>query len=131
MFRIGTEGDPEARLAGRAARAAIAAIIDGEKPEAMPGERRKTLRPMHQSAAVPMHLARLIGEVPNQLSSLGSSDQAMHLLAREGSEFLVNRCALVFVFAPTKLDGDSGPPTARRPWNWVDLPPISFSAGTR
>lgn len=85
-----------------------------------------TPAPMVTSAALPMHLARLLGEVPNQILSIGGSDQAMQLLAREGGDFFANRCALVFVFAPTKLDGEASAPSGKRPWNWVDLPPISF-----
>ena len=74
-------------------------------------------------AAIPMHIAHRIGIVPNQLSSMGSSDKVMKLLAREGGNYLANRCAVVFVFSPQRMMGnDSG--RDGNSWNLTNLPPL-------
>ncbi len=74
-------------------------------------------------AALPMQVAYHSGVLPNYLSSKGSSDKAMHLLAREGGDYLAHRAVLIFAFAPNRLFGqDSG--HDGESWNLVDLPPL-------
>jgi hypothetical protein len=92
-----------------------------------------TPHPSVASAALPMHLARLIGEVPNQLSAMGSSDAAMKMMAREGARFFAHRCAVIFAFAPTKIvhEASDDPLENTGLWNLVNLPPITFSEGEK
>ncbi len=79
--------------------------------------------PAAAGAALPMHVAYRSGILPNYLSSKGSSDKAMHLLAREGGDYLAHRAVLIFAFAPNRLFGqDSGHDSES--WNLVDLPPL-------
>jgi hypothetical protein len=89
--------------------------------------------PAIDSAALPMHLARLIGEVPNQLSAMGNSDASMQMMAREGARFFSNRCAVIFAFAPTKIvhEASDDPRENTGMWNLVNLPPITFSGGAK
>lgn len=74
-------------------------------------------------ASLPAHLARHLGHVPCQLLTLGSSHKTMRTLAREGVKFFSNRCAVVFVFGPTRLFGNVSR-TAGGGWDLYDLPPL-------
>jgi SGNH hydrolase-like domain, acetyltransferase AlgX len=77
------------------------------------------------SASLPAHLALHLGEVPCQLTSMGSSDKAMRMLAREGGKFFANRCSLVFVFSPSRLFG-SVSKGGSGSWDLHNLAPLRF-----
>ncbi len=94
-------------------------IIMGDSYTMMP----TSYLPGGAGAAIPMHIAHRIGIVPDQLSSMGSSNKVMKLLAREGGNYLANRCAVVFVFSPQRMMGnDSG--RDGNSWNMTDIPPL-------
>ena len=76
-------------------------------------------------AALPMHVAYRFGVMPDVLESMGSSNKAMQLLAREGQNYLKGRRVLIFVFAPNRLCGQDAGKDGES-WNLVDLPPISL-----
>jgi hypothetical protein len=76
-------------------------------------------------AALPMHVAFRFGVMPDVLESMGSSNKAMQLLAREGQNYLKGRRVLIFVFAPNRLFGQDAGKDGES-WNLVDLPPISL-----
>jgi len=78
--------------------------------------------------AIPMHLAYHLGVMPDNLIRMGSSDQAMRLLAREGGDYLGHRCAVVFVFAYTRLFGTvaSNKEHKEDTWDMVSLPPLKL-----
>lgn len=78
------------------------------------------------SASIPAHLAAHLGEVPCQLVSMGSSDKALRMLAREGGSFLADRCALVFVFSPSRLFGSISQTDAGG-WDLFNLPPLQLA----
>ncbi len=81
--------------------------------------------PNGMGAALPMHVAYRLGVMPDVLESMGSSNKAMQLLAREGQNYLKGRRVLIFVFAPNRLFGqDAG--KSGESWNLVDLPPLSL-----
>lgn len=77
-------------------------------------------------ATIRAHLAHLTGIVPDHLTSMGGSAQAMRHLAREGGHFLSDRAALVFVFAPTRLFGYLSKTGEGAGWDLVNLPPLRF-----
>ena len=56
---------------------------------------------------------------------MGSSDKAMRMLAREGGKFYANRCALVFVFSPSRLFGSISHTDAGG-WDLFNLAPLRF-----
>lgn len=91
-------------------------IVMGDSFTLVPG-------PTVPSASIPAHLARHLGEVPAQLVSLGSSEKAMRMLAREGGAYLAGRAVIVFIFSPSRLlgaissTGDGG-------WDLYHLPPL-------
>lgn len=77
-------------------------------------------------ATIRAHLAHLTGIIPDHLTSMGGSAQAMRHLAREGGHFLSDRAALVFVFAPTRLFGYLSKTGEGAGWDLVNLPPLRF-----
>ncbi|MEI6534801.1 MAG: hypothetical protein WCN98_05630, partial [Verrucomicrobiaceae bacterium] len=74
-------------------------------------------------AAIPMHIAYRIGMVPDQLSSMGGSDKAMKMLAREGGDYLAGRRVVVFIFSPQRMLGNDHGRDGNT-WNLTDLPPL-------
>lgn len=91
-------------------------LIIGDSFTAVPG-------PQVPSASIPSHLAFHLGEVPTQLISLGGSEKAMRMLAREGGGYLAGRAAVVFIFSPSRLLGAASF-TGEVTWDLYDLPPI-------
>ena len=80
--------------------------------------------PGGEGAAIPMHVAYRLGVVPDYLGAMGNSDKVMRLLARQGGNYLANRKAVVFVFAPNRLFGAESYSKRGGTWNLVDLPPL-------
>jgi len=91
-------------------------LIIGDSFTAVPG-------PQVPSASIPAHIARHLGEVPAQLVSLGGSEKAMRMLAREGGSYLAGRAAVVFIFSPSRLLGAKSF-TGEVSWDLYDLPPV-------
>jgi SGNH hydrolase-like domain, acetyltransferase AlgX len=91
-------------------------VVMGDSFTSVPG-------PGTPSANLVAHLGFHLGEVPCHLLTMGSSDQAMRVLAREGGSFLANRYALVFAFSPSRLQG-SVSATESGGWDLYDLPPL-------
>jgi hypothetical protein len=85
-----------------------------------------TLSPMEsgETANLRAHLAQATGVVPDHLTSMGGSAQAMRHLAREGAHFLADRAVLVFAFAPTRLFGSISSLGEGQGWDLVNLPPL-------
>jgi hypothetical protein len=82
--------------------------------------------PGGNGCAIPMHLAHRLGVLPDHLVRMGSSAQAMHLLAREGGNYLANRRVLVFIFANNRLFGTVARNVQHKDddWNMLELPPL-------
>ncbi len=91
-------------------------LIIGDSFTVVPG-------PQVPSASIPAHLAHHLGEVPTQLVSLGGSEKAMRMLAREEGSYLAGRAAVVFIFSPSRLLG-AGSYTGEVTWDLYDLPPV-------
>lgn len=77
-------------------------------------------------ATIRAHLAHHTGVIPDHLTSMGGSAQAMRHLAREGGHFLADRTVLVFIFAPTRLFGYLSKTGEGTGWDLVNLPPLRF-----
>lgn len=69
------------------------------------------------AASIPTHLARHLGEPPNVLRRMGGAPEIMQVIASEGGEFLVGRCAVVFIFSPNAL-------VEVERWKACELPPL-------